>query len=44
MLPEADEVFLCNVLHGVYPVRRIDHWEYAPGPLTREVQEWLAGQ
>ena len=44
MLPEADEVFICNVLHGVYPVRRIDHWEYAPGPLTREVQEWLAGQ
>lgn len=44
MLPEADEVFLCNVLHGVYPVRRIDHWEYEPGAMTRDVQEWLAGQ
>lgn len=44
MLPDADEVFLCNALHGVYPVRRIDHWEYEPGPLTRDVQEWLAAQ
>lgn len=44
MLPDADEVFICNVLHGVYPVSRIDHWEYEPGPLTRDVQEWLAGQ
>jgi len=42
MLPEADEVFLCNALHGVLPVTRIDHWEYAIGPVTRDVQEWLA--
>jgi len=44
MLPEADEIFLCNVLHGIYPVTHIDHWEYAIGPLTREVQAWLARQ
>ena len=44
MLPEADEVFICNALHGVYPVTRIDHWEYEIGPVAREVQEWLAAQ
>lgn len=42
MLPDADEVFLCNALHGIYPVTRIDHWEYTIGPVAREVQEWLA--
>jgi branched-subunit amino acid aminotransferase/4-amino-4-deoxychorismate lyase len=44
MLPEADEVFVCNALHGVYPVTRIDHWEYEIGRTTRDVQEWLAQQ
>jgi 4-amino-4-deoxychorismate lyase len=44
MLPEADEVFLGNTVDGVVPVTRIDHWEYTIGPVTREVQEWLAAQ
>jgi 4-amino-4-deoxychorismate lyase len=43
MLPEADEVFISNALHGVFPVTRVDHWEYAIGNTTRQVQEWLAG-
>ena len=41
MLPEADEVFVCNAVRGVFPVTRIDHWEYEIGPVTREVQQWL---
>ena len=44
MLPEADEVFVCNAVRGVFPVTRIDHWEYPIGPVTREVQEWLETQ
>ena len=44
MLPEAPEVFICNSVHGVLPVTRIDHWEYEIGPVTREVQEWLEQQ
>ncbi len=44
MLPEADEVFVCNAVRGVFPVTRIDHWEYEIGPVTREVQQWLAAQ
>lgn len=44
MLPEADEVFVCNAVRGIFPVTRIDHWEYEIGPLTREVQAWLSEQ
>jgi len=44
MLPEADEVLLCNSVLGVVPVTRIDHWEYGIGPVTRDVQGWLEQQ
>jgi 4-amino-4-deoxychorismate lyase len=44
MLPEADEIFLAGAVDGVVPVRAIDHWEYLVGPVTREVQAWLAAQ
>ena len=44
MLPEADEVFVCNSVRGVLPVTRIDHWEYDIGPVTRDVQGWLEQQ
>lgn len=44
MLPEAPEIFLCNSVHGILPVTRIDHWEYEIGPMTREVQDWLKQQ
>jgi 4-amino-4-deoxychorismate lyase len=43
MLPEADEVFVCNAVRGIFPVTRIDHWEYGIGDVTREVQHWLNG-
>ena len=42
MLAEAHEVFVCNAIRGVRPILRIGHWEYGIGPITREVQEWLA--
>jgi len=44
MLPDSDEIFICDSVHGVLPVVRIDHWEYDVGPLTREVQGWLEQQ
>lgn len=44
MLPEADEVFVCNAVRGLFPVTRIGHWEYDVGPVTREIQQWLAEQ
>jgi 4-amino-4-deoxychorismate lyase len=44
MLSEADEVFVCNAVRGIFPVTRIDHWEYPIGDVTREIQEWLGRQ
>jgi 4-amino-4-deoxychorismate lyase len=44
MLPEADEVFVCNAVRGIFPVTRIDQWEYPIGAVTREVQQWLEAQ
>lgn len=44
MLAEAEEVFVCNAVRGIFPVSRIDHWEYAPGDVTRELQDWLDRQ
>lgn len=43
MLPEADEVFLCSTVRGIVPVRRVDHWEFDMGPVTREVMDWYDG-
>lgn len=44
MLPEASEVFLCNSVRGVMPVRQIGDWAYSPGPVAAEIREWLQQQ
>jgi len=41
MLGEADEVFLTNAIRGIVPVTRIDELSWAPGPVTRELQDWF---
>src|SRR5690606_17051552 len=38
----ADEVFLCNSLYGVWPVRGLGEHGWSLGPLTRKLQA-LAG-
>ena len=43
MLAEADEIFACSALRGIFPVTRIDKLELTPGPVTRELQDWFAG-
>jgi 4-amino-4-deoxychorismate lyase len=42
-LAESAEVFLCNSLIGIWPVRCIDDRDYAVGPVTRQLQSALAG-
>jgi 4-amino-4-deoxychorismate lyase len=42
MLEEADEVFLCSAVRGIVPVTAIDDRSYPIGPVTRELQGWLA--
>lgn len=36
---QADEVFVCNSLIGIWPVRRFEERELVPGPLTRRLQQ-----
>lgn len=41
----ADELFVCNSVIGVWPVRAIDDVVHdAPGPVTQRVIEWLASR
>jgi 4-amino-4-deoxychorismate lyase len=37
-LQQADEVFVCNSVYGVWPVRGIAALNWPPGPLTRKLQ------
>lgn len=41
-LRQADEVFLCNALIGMWPVRRIEQQDYALGPLTKLIRGRLS--
>lgn len=44
-LTHADEVFLCNSIQGIWPVRSIDNLKLRVGPMTKQisvnVQKWL---
>ena len=40
-LLQADEVFVCNSLIGIWPVRRVDDTRYEKGPLTTHLQTCL---
>jgi 4-amino-4-deoxychorismate lyase len=41
-LLESREVFVCNSIAGVWPVRRIGSRHFAVGPLTRRAAAWVA--
>lgn len=41
-LHAADELFLTNSVIGLWPIRRFEQRDYRVGPLTREIQLWLA--
>jgi len=40
-LLSADELFVCNSVIGIWPVRQIEHQQFLVGPLTRQFQHWL---
>lgn len=37
----ADEVFVCNSIIGIWPVKQIDELAFESGPITRDLQQWL---
>lgn len=41
MLMNADEVFLCNSVKGIWPVTKIGCYHLSIGPVTRKLQRYL---
>ncbi|KAF0193181.1 MAG: 4-amino-4-deoxychorismate lyase [Gammaproteobacteria bacterium] len=40
-LEQADEIFVCNSIVGVWPVRQLGHRSYRKGPVTERIARWL---
>jgi len=40
-LLNADEIFVCNSIVGVWPVVQLEKWPFPVGPTTRQIQTWL---
>ena len=38
----ADEVFVCNSIIGIWPLKQIEKVSFAVGSLTRQLQDWLS--
>ena len=38
----ADEVFVCNSIIGIWPIKQIENSYFAVGSITRQIQNWLA--
>lgn len=41
-LANAEEVWLCNSIRQVIPVKQCGEWNYQPGKITRSVMAWVA--
>ena len=44
LLRQADEIFLCNSLIGVWPARMLADRPFKPGPITRRIRRALIGE
>jgi 4-amino-4-deoxychorismate lyase len=42
-LQKADEVFLCNSVYGIWPVRAFERLNWPVGPVTRKLQSLVRG-
>ena len=43
-LMAADEIFLTNSVHGIWPVRQVDEYKLQPGPITQKLMSALPMQ
>ena len=43
ILLAADEVFMCNSIIGIWPVKQIENVTFQVGGMTRQLQSWFAG-
>ncbi len=37
----ADELFVCNSIIGIWPIKQIGTTHFSVGPITRNIQSWL---
>ena len=44
LLLQADEIFLCNSLIGIWPARMLANRPFKPGPITRRIRQALIGE
>lgn len=44
MIDDAEEIFVCNALIGLWPVSIIGRWRRAPGPATRRIAAALTSR
>ncbi len=42
VLLDADEVFVCNSIIGIWPVKQIENITFKAGSLTKQLQYWLS--
>ncbi|MGH8419140.1 MAG: aminodeoxychorismate lyase [Pseudomonas sp.] len=42
-LQRADEVFVCNSVYGIWPVRAVEQLNWPVGPVTRKLQNLVRG-
>jgi 4-amino-4-deoxychorismate lyase len=40
-LLSADELFVCNSIIGIWPIRQIEAAHFSVGPITQSIQSWL---
>jgi len=40
-LLSADEIFVCNSIIGIWPIKQIDSTNFPIGPITQSIQSWL---
>lgn len=40
-LEQMDEIFMCNSLYGIWPVRAFQQWRWPLGTITRKLQQHL---
>ncbi|MBK8814507.1 MAG: aminodeoxychorismate lyase [Methylococcaceae bacterium] len=42
VLLDADEVFVCNSIIGIWPVKQIENISFMAGSVTKQLQSWLS--
>ncbi len=40
-LLQADEIFVCNSIIGIWPVKELNDKQFGMGEITRQLQQWL---